>query len=137
MNHSFIQLMCWLLSFEITHEDDDKDRHLRTFSDIYDYILRTYVTQNESKVCAEKQIISDTFEDHREIGNKIINLYYSHSSDGDDSQLSERSKEIKLSNDFVIKRMIGQGSFGCVFEAVHKIDNSTYAIKILNLKGNK
>jgi len=128
MNLNFIQLMCWLLSYEITREDDDNEGHRGLYNDIYNYICRTYHIQNE--IYEQKR--SDIFEDHRQVANKVIQLYSeSYPFDDNNPEL-----DMRLDKNFEIKRLIGAGTFGYVFEAMHKVDNSRYAIKTIQLKGN-
>jgi hypothetical protein len=137
MNRNFIQLMCWLIAYDIT-KDKTKDEHKRLFRNIYDYISNMYKIESQShSVQYKKRKTDDTFEDHRELGNKMINFYHSHfeSASHDTMLFVERLQNGKYDYEFKQLEMIGSGNFGSVFKAKNLIDDEHYAIKKVQING--
>lgn len=130
MNNNFIQLLCWLMAYEITSDDGERNKHQRTYNNIYDFVRRNFMTKTESETC------SNNFDDHKEMGNKFIKIYYSLPAK-DSEKLTDQLEDIKIGRDLKIKKLIGEGSFGYAFEVIHIIDNERYAIKMIQLKGNE
>jgi hypothetical protein len=132
MDHKFVQLMCWLIGYNISESDNNENnkRHKEIFSEIYNNICSKYDSNNKSEVNANSKDVNQIFNNYSEMGNKMIKLY---------SELeleSQNKNKMKLANEFDIKRMIGNGTYGCVFEAEHNIDNEHYAIKMIQLQSN-
>lgn len=46
-------------------------------------------------------------------------------------------KYVTLHSNYVITRKLGEGSYGCVYEAASKLDNKRYAIKRIDLNKRK
>jgi hypothetical protein len=121
MDHNFIQLMCWLAAHELSRPRVSKnngtnEKHREVYDDIYDYICRTHITQNEREGYPKKRKINDNFDDHALIGDKIIDLYKSQYEDDGDRVKSQQTMvqfpNMKIDNHFKINKLIGRGGTG-------------------------
>jgi hypothetical protein len=139
MNENFIELLIWIIAYEISKDHGSKNVHCNNvFRKICNLMSEEYnIKFNNNDPLNESRI---------ELGKKMINYYQSHFTvvSDNDSYGDGAMKFIKFplmngkyDNEFKQLNMIGNGSFGNVYRAVNILDRQEYAIKKVPLYGNE
>jgi hypothetical protein len=137
MNQNLVELLIWILSYELT-EYGDNDEHKNFFREIYDLIKQKYAKIEKKEWDLE---MNNIYKSHMELGNKMINFYYSHFTDDITSannslKFIERLQNGKYMSEFEELNLIGNGTYGSVFKAKNRFDKMEYAIKKVKYNGN-
>jgi hypothetical protein len=132
MNENFIQLLLWIIRHEITKDllSKDHNNHDGVFRKICNLL------SDEYKMCIN--IDNPLGESLIKLGNKMIEYYYAHYTEGFDGVL--KLVELQLRNGHYSEKfkqvdVIGHGAFGNVYKALDRSDEEVYAIKTVSLYG--
>jgi hypothetical protein len=128
MDVNFIEILIWLISYEISHHECEQKQY---FQKIYHLLNESFIKRDH------KQLI---FDDYKVIAHKIRNFYKSHINYSlslkSTNELIKRLQNDKYRSEFEQLNVIGNGAYGQVFKVKNLLDNDHYAIKKIPLKGN-
>ncbi len=132
MDESLIQLLIWIISYEITKDRGSKDNQQIAFRRMSHLI---------SEECNNLINIDDPLSESRiKLGMEMIHFYHDHFTEESNGTMKLIESEIPLMNgrckrEFRDMTIIGNGAFGKVFRAVNVLDHKEYAIKEVPLYG--
>jgi hypothetical protein len=133
MDVNFIEILIWLISYEISHDEREQEQY---FKNMYDLLNESFIKCDHKK-CDRKKLI---FDDYKVIAHKIRNFYKSHINYSlsliSTKELIKRLQNDKYRSEFKQVGIIGNGAYGNVFKVKNLLDNDHYAIKKIPLKGN-
>jgi len=129
MNENLIELLIWIISYDLT-QSGDSDEHQRIFRDLHGLISQKYKLSKHDW----DSDINKIYKSHIEMGNKMMNFYYSHFTEIS-VKLIEKLQNGKYENEFQELNIIGKGTYGSVFKAKNTLDNVEYAVKKVKYDG--